>query len=683
MQIKCMYYDKHYDEKPSGYEIGVVQKSLKPTEIDIKDLAYGLSHGCTFKPALLAGTKGKDFISQEVFALDFDDGLTIDEALSRCEKLNLPPAFGYTSFSHKPEHHKFRLVFRCNKVVTDVATRDKIQLSLMAAFPECDIKCKDISRLFFGGRQLICENYDSFFDPEELIEKYFKEVPIAEAKSVCNSNGEHKKKIKLASVDNDHNEKIEAIKKLDVTAMRHLLGFNDPVPEKKNIDIKIEFGITSEDDKTIINDIMQQVKDKFGIGLNDPVCYKSFTQQIKPPEFNGTSETTLLGSKKYISDFIMNINLFEFLGVGKGNFRCILPDHEDEHPSANVFISKYGSYLYKCWGCGCTRSITGIVEELSGCKRYEANNFIKSVYGVELKETDWTRKWKDILISAAQYLDTEEFKNEFPELNKRISRQKGHLKNILLHLEELVDDNLRTDDNTPVFFQSYRQLKEVCNIKNQNQIVRLITQFVALNFLNKIPEEDIPTEALLLAKAIAAKNNQKKLTNFFSVSDYGVSSFKNSERLAKILTDNNVRVKSFSREFFMRTFDKNDENFSVDKIYPQFTFENSKGTSEESDKFTIDISACMLKMINQKGYTTEREVINILTNYGYKAEAIDTQIKRSLQEILDLYDLKRVRANKTIKEKYNVTSNGFPFIIIKNEQDENISEKSTDDDKAE
>lgn len=721
MKIKCMYYDKHYTEKPNGYEIGIVQKSLKPTEIDIKDLAYGLSHGCTFKPALLTGTKSKDFVSQEVFALDFDDGIMIDEALKRCEKLNLIPAFGYTSFSHKPEHHKFRLVFRCNNVITDDTVRDKIQLSLMAAFPECDIRCKDISRLFFGGRQLLYENYDSVFDPDELIEKYFKEVPIAEAKSVSNSNGKQKKNIKLASVDSEHNEKIEAIKNLDVTAMRRLLGFNNPVPAKKNIDIKIGFEITSEDDKIIINDIMQQVKDKFGIGLNEPVCYKSFTKQnqdnfinavyyivseankrnplikvyfnakeseddhnlgkggqkkrnttpysvhLFPENLENPIETTFVGSKKEIYDLIRQIDLFEFLGVSKGNFRCILPDHEDVHPSANVFISKYGSYLYKCWGCGCTRSITGIVEELSGCKRYEANNFIKAIYNIELKETDWTRKWKDILISAAQYLDTEEFQNEFPELNKRISRQKGHLKNILLHLEELVNDDLRTDDDTPLFFQSYRQLKNVCHVKSQEQIVRMITQFVALNFLNKPPVEEIPNEVLHKAKAIAAKNNQKKLTNFFSVSDYGVQSFKDSERLAKILTDNNVRVKSLSREFFMRTFDKNDENFSADKIYPQFTFENSQGTSEESDKFTLDISACMLKMINQKGYTTEREIINILTNYGYKAEAIDTQIKRSLQEILDTYDLKRIRANKAIKEKYNVTSSGFPFIIIKGE----------------
>ena len=42
----------------------------------------------------------------------------------------------------------------------------------------------------------------------------------------------------------------------------------------------------------------------------------------------------------------------------------------------------------------------------------------------------------------------------------------------------------------------------------------------------------------------------------------------------------------------------------------------------------------------------------------------EVQIKKSLQEILTSYGLKRVRANKDIKEKYNITGNGYPFIIV-------------------
>lgn len=238
---------------------------------------------------------------------------------------------------------------------------------------------------------------------------------------------------------------------------------------------------------------------------------------------------------------------------------------------------------------------------------------------------------------------------------------------MLKRLIGLVNDDLRTEDDTPLFFQSYRQFKEICNIKNQNQIVRTITLFAALHFLDKVPEEKIPENIIKNAKRIAAQNKQKKLTNFFSIQDYGISSLKESEKLAKILKDNHLRTKSLSREYFMRTFDKNDENFAVDKIYPQFVYENSKiGTSDKSNDFTVEIALYMMNAIENKGYVTEAETVESLAPYHKSKECVDRQLKKSLPEILYSYNWKRIRANKIIKETYNVQSGGFPFIIIPN-----------------
>ena len=76
-----MYYAKRYESKPLGFEIASVQKNLSKTEISIEDLAQGLSHGATFKPAYLNGKKTTDWIEQQLFALDFDEGTTIQEEL--------------------------------------------------------------------------------------------------------------------------------------------------------------------------------------------------------------------------------------------------------------------------------------------------------------------------------------------------------------------------------------------------------------------------------------------------------------------------------------------------------------------------------------------------------------------------------------------------------------------------
>ena len=74
---------------------------------------------------------------------------------------------------------------------------------------------------------------------------------------------------------------------------------------------------------------------------------------------------------------------------------------------------------------------------------------------------------------------------------------------------------------------------------------------------------------------------------------------------------------------------------------------------------TLDEIHC----IQRKGYCTEKEVVYILGNQ-YRYEVTDTQIKRCLNEIMDSYGLKKVKANKVLKEQYNIKSDGYPNIII-------------------
>ena len=47
--------------------------------------------------------------SQQVIALDFDEGLTLEEALNE-SYFKENAAFVYTTFSHTKEQHKFRVV---------------------------------------------------------------------------------------------------------------------------------------------------------------------------------------------------------------------------------------------------------------------------------------------------------------------------------------------------------------------------------------------------------------------------------------------------------------------------------------------------------------------------------------------------------------------------------------------
>ena len=604
MNVKCMYYNKKFANKPQGYEIAEVQNNLIKTDISIENLANGLSHGATFKPALLNGRKSSDWTQQQLFALDFDHDTTIEEQLNKCKELEIYPCFGYTSFSHTEQEHHFRLVFCTDKIITDIETRNKLQNTLISIFDKSDNVTKDCTRIFFGGKSLICDSYNNRINAQQIIDKYYK-LPCQKSDNPIEPKT-CKKKLKIYSNTESINRNIEAIKHLDVDMMRDILK---STPNKEDILLS---GATS-------------------------------------------SDTTIeVHSQDELFKFINSIDLSEYLGVEYGEkFSCILPEHEDNSPSACIWTAKDGTQVYKCFGCGKCRTITGITEELAGCHRSEAIEFIKSVYGITLYESDWTKKWKQIFIDSANYLDTEEFKLQFPTLSKLIKTRKIHIQKMLIHFTQYINEDMKVN-NEPFFFASYNKLMEVCEIKSTSHrtLSESLVLFSLLNMLNKLPIESIPEKELNKAKHIAAKYGFKKLTNFYSFPEYGVLQFEDSEDIAKTLKENHISLKGISREYVLRTFGEELAN----KVYPQYRFENSKGTSQKSDNATLELMNKLCNIINRQGYCLESDIRG-------KGQT-ELQWKRSIQQILSVGKFQKIRLNKKIKAQYNVVCNGYPFIIV-------------------
>jgi len=482
MKVQVMFYEKLYERKPAGYEVGKIQKGLKPTEIEIEDLAYAMSKGATFKPALLNGTRSSDFISQQLFALDFDEGTIIQNELNRCQELNIMPVFGYTTFSHTEEHHKFRLVFCADRVISNIGLRNSVQLSLMSLFQNVDVKCKDISRLFFGGKLLIPSDYEQRLDIDWLLDEYKPEDLTDEKDVVTLESNERKEQIPINYNSYDEkliNLKASAISALNVDITIGLLGLDKPHTDKEGT---YSYSIS-----------MESVPAPTGLGIS-----------------------TVVGSRTELFEIINQINLNEYLGIPEGTMvRCILPDHDDSTPSAHIFISDNGTPFYKCFGCGKARHIIGITEELAKCKRSEAIEFIKKVYNIRLEESDWVKEQKQLMIDSANYLDTEEFHVQFPYLSSLIRTRKSHIQSMLLHFTQYVSDDLRIDDK-PAFYASYETLMRVCNLgRDRNRMSQTLTLFALLGMLTKVELETVPQKELKKAKSIAAKYGLGKLTNFY------------------------------------------------------------------------------------------------------------------------------------------------------------------------
>ena len=637
--IRCMYFNHRFKDKPQGRQCGWVQKSLTRVNITIENLADASVHGASFKPGVLVGgNKAENWIEQQLFGLDFDGGIRIEEAYNKVVSLGITPCFMYTTFSHKEEHHKFRMIFCNDTVITDGNIRDKLQATLMGTIGGIDEVCFNRDRLFFGGKghTVLYPDYDTRINAESIIEKYW--------------NDDFEQYIS--------NAKPKSKKKKDSTAA----GIKNKDRKSKNI-------IVYEDNTDAISTLnIPLLQERLGIKGDligtDRRRYSLLVPTQSPEaEKSGRCENGVyqFQSEAEMYNYINSIDLQEYLGVPSGTFCCILPTHEDNKPSAHIYITDDGTQIYKCFGCNQARTIISITEQLAHCKRSEAINFIKRVYGIDYKPSEWVEQQRQLMIDSALYLDSEEFKETFPQINKLIRTRKADIQKILMHMTKYISDGLQLDGK-PLFFASLTSLMKVCERNSKPKMSQSITLFALLNMLNKVELNCIPEDELKKAKQISAKYGFKKIVNFYQIEEYGFTTLEDSEKIAATLLDNNMTLKGLSREYILRTFGVD----LADKVYPQFKFENRQGTSAKSDYLTGEIALVVLETIKDQGYIFERNV-NLNGTIG-------TQWKKSIQEILNSYGLRRVKLNKELKEKYGIKTNGYPCIIIEVEE-ENYCQK--------
>lgn len=618
MNVKLMLNEKTFTKKPNGFEIvkfqGYTTKgtgeyhppTVIPVEIDIKDLAIGLCNGMTCKPALLSGSKSEDWIQQQVFMLDFDHDTTIQEQLDICANLGIKPAFGYASFSHSEKEHHFRLAFVTDEIITDINKRNKLQKTLIGIFSKSDAVTYDPTRLFFGGggKYPIIEDYETRINGDDIINRFYKDEFEFKTKAKKKTNKEKKNLSETKNVfENKEFERymdnVNSIRDLDVEGLQKLIGLE--------------------------HDIIQ------------------------------------ISSEQEVYDYINDINMCEFLNLDEEyKINCILPNHSEKEPSASIWTMRNGQKIYKCFGCGTALTIIGLVENLAQCKRSQAIEFIKSVYGIELLSSEWVKEQQELMRQNALYLDTEEFKLQFPNITKLIRTRKHHIQLMLLHFTAMISEGLQVN-GIPVFYGSYKKLMQVCSCKNKNMMSQSLTLFTLLNMLTKLEIENIPKKELATAQKISKKYGFKKLTSFYQFGEYGCIHLNKSEEIAKNLVMNNITMKGLSREYVLRTFDKE----LADKVYPQYKRENElfanrnnsnqKGIKKiyKSDSRTIEIIKFIKKEIERHGFVRERDI---------KANRImEIQWRRSIQEILDSYGLVKIKASASNKRKYGIVDTTLSY----------------------
>lgn len=466
---------------------------------------------------------------------------------------------------------------------------------------------------------------DIRYNADEFIKHLNNKVPdyIPETKNIS-TKITTSKKLNI-DVSNEH---IDAIRRLDVAKMKELIcnKFDKKVPSNADISRVRGMGVKSGDN-------------------NKNNIYFTYCNHFYPTPFKASNRADL----KHIIYTKLCIN--DFLGVPEGMFKCVL--HNDSNPSANIITLEDGTRLYKCFGCGFKGTITTLVEAIARCNKVEAVEFIQKVYDIEVIETEKQKQIKEILKENIEYIMSNQFEQEYPEIYKIINRYIPEL--VCLHeiaIQNVTDDDL-IQDNQAIFFTSIRYIANYLKYSNLKRISDRVNLFTFLGLLEKLSKEEIPDK--YLKKAEEYKKN-KYITSYYSIPSYCFDKMQNIKSKAKLYKEKNMTMTGFSRELLIRSLSENEAN----KVYVQ---QKDEKLSEASQKFAEKATKIILQLIQTQGYCTEEQIIRQIRG---KKEEKKIKLKRCLQEILESYNLKRVKANKKLKEQYGVTTKGYPFLIIKN-----------------
>ena len=166
-----------YNSKPTSHEVGKINnrigKSPHSVEQDkIKEVIEAISvNGHSFAPATFKeGQRNKNHFEQmQVFALDFDKGISFDEIKNRTDKYNLHILSAYETMNSE-NCDRFRVIFLNDTSITDVRVAEMMQQALITIYPEADKNCKNIAHMYFGGKRLIYfDESVPMINPESLI----------------------------------------------------------------------------------------------------------------------------------------------------------------------------------------------------------------------------------------------------------------------------------------------------------------------------------------------------------------------------------------------------------------------------------------------------------------------------------------------------------------------------------
>jgi hypothetical protein len=173
---------------------------------------------------------------------------------------------------------------------------------------------------------------------------------------------------------------------------------------------------------------------------------------------------------------VLMTNIFD-VKIGE-KFHCLLPEHNEEEPSANIFIGDGDQELYKCHGCGKSYQLNTLVVKLTGKGTRETAKFMKDITGLE-----WLSNYQiNTMIeidNLKQILYGKDFEIMYPMLSKRLFTVRHganwfQLYEFLLDQSSMMvlDESISNDPNKITFFISLDTISDRMKKKNLKGVYR-------------------------------------------------------------------------------------------------------------------------------------------------------------------------------------------------------------------
>lgn len=624
---------EHRTTKPPDEDIARIQVQCSKAEnITLPELVDIISQGGTCRMCAIDGNTDDAFISGQCFALDFDNieyiningkrqkrplppsklhGATF--SINKATEKGMPPFCCYPTFSNnRPPYNveRFRLLFVIDRPLFDSEQWRHVMRKIRSCFPEyaTDASCLNPSKLFFGTDQgIVYTDYKAVLSADRLLADY---VP-PKATEAPQKPQKPPRSPRRHTNGSGTMKAVEAIRKHDANYLRRKLGRN----QKTVFDNRADF----------------------------------------------------------FSFIYRKINLAKLLEVEERKpFSCILPSHgsQDEHPSASVFREtrfSSGTWQYKCFSENKTLNVKQLIELLGDFdSEYKALEFLKSVYNLEIRKTAWAIEQEeniDQIIDCITRTDEYGFRMICPTANYTTRNCQQLFIRILCIARSCIYPERTSKSGNIIFFMSIRQLAKASGKGSIDKVNKYLKLLLYHGLIETVPDEAVPKA--FLKKALEGRKNGHNHVTFFSIPSWVYKTTQAIEAQGQKWKANNYRINAISYEVFYRT-----EGAEIaGKLYPQTAHytdqkgqKHQKKTGRKADQRHQQIAAAVLEAIETKGFCTEQEVISTLGIMG--TVAADTQVKRSMTDILNTYGLRKVRASKALKQRFCIDSKGYPSIII-------------------